>query len=371
MKSPSSTSLPAPHWSDRIPATYRSSLVLWFWSIAGMTLLVLMVGGITRLTQSGLSIVDWNPFMGVVPPLSEAGWQEAFDAYRQYPEYLELRRGMTLEEFKFIYFWEYLHRILARAIGVVFLIPFLYFAARGALSRPLAVRSMALFGLGAAQGVMGWLMVQSGLVDQPHVSHFRLAAHLSLAFVIFGFAVWMAREVGRRGRGERISHQARRRMLRGLGWVGGFFALQVVWGAFVAGLNAGLYHNTFPLMAGRLIPPQFLRLEPALLNFVQNPVSVQWMHRVLGTVVLVATAVLFFRLASWGADRGSRFLGGSLLTLMTGQYLLGILTLLLSVPVSLGVAHQALAMIILGVMVWWAHRLLRLPGPPPLDLMGR
>ncbi|MEX2527811.1 MAG: COX15/CtaA family protein [Gemmatimonadota bacterium] len=350
---------------------HRSPLALWFWSIAGMTLLVLMVGGITRLTQSGLSIVDWSPFMGVVPPLSEVGWQEAFDAYRRYPEYLELRRGMTLDEFKFIYFWEYLHRLLARAIGLVFLVPFLYFAARGALTRPLAVRSLALFGLGAAQGVMGWLMVQSGLVDQPHVSHFRLAAHLSLAFVIFGYAVWMAREMGRGGEGDGISHDTRSRMVRGLGWVGGLFALQVVWGAFVAGLKAGLYHNTFPLMAGRLIPPQFLRLEPALLNFVQNPVTVQWVHRVLGTIVLVATAVLFFRLASWGADRGSRILGGTLLVLMTGQYLLGIVTLLLSVPVSLGVAHQALAMIILGAMVWWAHRLARLSGPPPLDLKGK
>jgi heme a synthase len=160
-----------------------------------MTFAVLVIGGITRLTQSGLSMVDWQPIMGVIPPLTDAQWQETFDRYRQFPEYQVLRRGMSLDEFKFIFFWEYLHRMVARTIGLVFLVPFVFFWAKGWFTRPLAARALILFGLGAMQGVMGWFMVMSGLVDRPSVSHYRLAAHLSLAFIIFGYALWLARDL--------------------------------------------------------------------------------------------------------------------------------------------------------------------------------
>jgi heme a synthase len=191
----------------------------WFWSIAAMTLAVLIVGGITRLTQSGLSITDWQPLMGVVPPLNDAQWQEKFDLYRQYPEYQLLRRGMSLEEFKFIFFWEYLHRLVARTIGMVFLIPFIFFAVRGWMNRPLATRALILFGLGGAQGIMGWVMVQSGLSDTPSVSHYRLAAHLSLAFIIFGMAVWLARDLkAGAGPGAALPDETRRSLTRGVGW---------------------------------------------------------------------------------------------------------------------------------------------------------
>ncbi|NIP80987.1 MAG: heme A synthase, partial [Gemmatimonadetes bacterium] len=295
----------------------------------------LIVGGITRLTQSGLSIVDWDPFVGVIPPLTDADWQEVFDRYRQFPEYQQLRQGMTLDEFKVIFFWEYLHRLLARTIGLVFLVPFVFFWLRGYFNRPLALRAVALFGLGAAQGVMGWLMVASGLVDRPSVSHYRLAAHLSLAFLIFGFAVWLAAELRTPDRRAVLAEDARRLLGHGLAVVGALFALQVVWGAFVAGLKAGRYHNTFPLMEGRLVPPTLFWLDPAVLNFVQNPVAVQWVHRVLGTVLAAAVLAFFVRVARSVDDPGSRRLNAVFLGLTVAQYLLGVLTLVYFVPVSL------------------------------------
>jgi heme a synthase len=346
----------AADWRLEVPEGRRRWLRAWLWSIAGMTFVVLVVGGITRLTQSGLSIVDWQPILGVIPPLNEAQWQAAFDRYREFPEYQQLRRGMTLAEFQFIFFWEYLHRMVARGIGLVFLVPFVFFWLRGWLNRGIAVRGLVLFGLGAAQGFMGWLMVASGLVDQPSVSHYRLAAHLSLAFVIFGYAVWLARELRVDRDRVTLPEAGARLMRRGLAVVGGLLAVQVVWGAFVAGLKAGLYHNTFPLMEGRLIPPTLLFLDPAAVNFVQNPIAVQWTHRVLGTVLALATLVFFARVARAGVDRSFARLNLTFLVLMAVQYLLGVLTLLYFVPVALGVAHQAMAMVLFGVWVVWLHR---------------
>ena len=350
-------SSPSAHsdWRLAIPESRRRPIRRWFWSIAAVTLAVLIVGGITRLTRSGLSIVDWDPIIGVVPPLSEAQWEEAFAAYRQFPEYLQLRQGMTLREFKFIFFWEYLHRLLARAIGVVFLIPFVFFVVRGYVTRPVMIRGLLLFALGAMQGVLGWLMVASGLVDRPSVSHYRLAAHLSLAFLIFGGAVWLARDLAIPARRTDIGDATRRTLMRGLAAIGVLLGLQIVWGALVAGLKAGYYYNTFPLMAGEWIPPGLLMLEPAVMNVLDNPVAVQWAHRVLGTVLLLAGAVFWWSVRRSGADAASRRFNTALLVLLAAQYLLGVLTLLFIVPVSLGVAHQALAMVLFGVWLVWLH----------------
>jgi cytochrome c oxidase assembly protein subunit 15 len=262
---------------------------------------------------------------------------------------------MSLSEFQFIFFWEYLHRLLARAIGLVFLVPFLFFWVRGYFSRPLVGRALALFGLGAAQGVMGWLMVASGLVDRPSVSHFRLAAHLSLAFIIFGYAIWLARDLKLEATRPVISAGDRRLLSGGLAAVGVLFALQVVWGAFTAGLDAGLYHNTFPLMEGRLVPPTLFWLDPAVANFVHNPIAVQWMHRLLGTLLALAVVGLFLVVARQKTDRLTRRLNVAFATLIGAQYLLGVLTLLYFVPVTLGVIHQATAMVIFGVWVVWMH----------------
>jgi cytochrome c oxidase assembly protein subunit 15 len=346
---------PVADWRWQLPASRRRALRRWLWSIAAMTLLTLVIGGITRLTRSGLSIVDWSPIMGVVPPLTEAKWDEAFAAYRAFPEYRELRQGMTLAEFKFIFFWEYLHRLVARAIGLVFLVPFVVFAVRGYLTRPLRRRTLLLFALGAGQGLMGWFMVMSGLVDEPRVSHYRLAAHLSLAFVIFGYAVWLARELAVADSHVRIPAHNRSLMRSGLTWVGALLVLQIVWGAFVAGLKAGYYYNTFPLMAGRLVPPDFVRVQPVLLNLIENPSAVQWVHRVVGTMLLLATVALFVRVRRAPVDVLSQRLNVATSGLIASQYLIGVLTLLYYVPVWLGTLHQAMAMVIVGVWLVWLH----------------
>jgi cytochrome c oxidase assembly protein subunit 15 len=356
---PNAEAVPAADWRRAIPAPVRRRLRAWLWSIAAMTLAVLVIGGITRLTQSGLSIVDWRPLVGAVPPLTDAQWLETFDRYRQYPEYQQLRRGMTLAEFKVIFFWEYLHRLVARLIGVVFLVPFAAFWLAGRLPRPLLARALALFALGGLQGVMGWLMVRSGLVDRPSVSHVRLAAHLSLAFVIFGYAVWLARDLASGGAHPRVAAAARRLMARGLAVVGGLLAAQIVWGAFVAGLDAGLIFNTFPLMGGALVPPTWMALSPAMLNAVQNPATVQWAHRVLGTLLLAVSAAVWWRIRRASPDPLSRRLNAALALLVAGQYLLGVLTLVYVVPIPLAVTHQATAMVIAGVWVAWAHHVTR------------
>lgn len=339
----------------------RRLVAAWLWTGAALTFLILVVGGITRLTQSGLSIVDWRPLMGVIPPLNEAQWLETFERYRAYPEYRLLRRGMTLEEFQFIYFWEYLHRLLARLIGVVFLVPFLIFLARGYLDRPLVRRALFLFALGAMQGVAGWLMVKSGLVDRPHVSHYRLAVHLSIAFAIFGGCVWFALGL-RRARPVEMRAAARRGLLRGLSIVGALLALQIVWGAFVAGLKAGFVFNTFPLMAGALVPPQLLELEPLHRNLVESPIAVQWLHRLIGTVLAVATVVFFLRARALLTDREGRRLNVLFAAALLAQYGLGVLTLLLHVPVALGVMHQAMAMILFGIWLALLHHVTRDAG---------
>ena len=357
---------PAPtDWRLQLPEARRRHLRRWFSSIAVMTFIVLVVGGVTRLTQSGLSIVDWQPLVGVVPPLTSAEWEESFDRYRQFPQYRQLRPDMTLADFKFIFFWEYLHRVVARLIGLVFLVPFAAFWLAGYLNRPLAMRALALFALGGMQGVLGWLMVSSGLVDRPSVSHYRLAAHLSLAFVIFGASLWLARDLAPGTSRPAVTARARGVMRRALAILGVLLALQIVWGAFVAGLKAGFIYGTFPLMAGRLVPPDLLTLAPAPINFVQNLVTVQWVHRVLGTLLLVTAAILFVRVRGAGPDETSRRLNAALVSLIAAQYLLGILTLVTAVPISLGVMHQAAAMLIAGVWVVWLHHVRHLDVTKP------
>ena len=342
-------------WRQQLSEPRRRRLRWWFWSIAAMIFAVVVIGGITRLTHSGLSIVEWRPVMGVVPPLTGAQWTEAFDRYRQFPEYQVLRPRMTLAEFKYIFFWEYLHRLVARAIGAVFLIPFLLFWRAGYFSPPLALRAVALFALGAAQGAVGWLMVKSGLVDRPSVSHYRLALHLAVAVTIFGFSVWLARELAIRSPRGELRPGDRRTIRRWLAIVGALLASQIVWGAFVAGMKAGWLLGTFPLMGGRLVPPGWMALEPVLLNFVQNPATVQWVHRLLGTALLVAVISFVLRLGAIGTDRVLRRLGVALLQLVALQYMLGVLTLLYLVPVPLAVAHQGMALAIVAVWVISIH----------------
>ena len=355
---------PLEDWRLQLPECRRRAVRVWLWTIAAFTLLVLVIGGVTRLTHSGLSMVDWQPLIGVVPPLNEAQWEATFDRYRQFPEFQQLRRNMTLPEFKFIFFWEYLHRMAARSIGLILAVPFAIFWLRGYLNRPLALRLLALFALGAMQGLMGWLMVKSGLVDRPSVSHYRLAAHLTLAFVIFGYAIWLARDLAARPVRVTMERQVRRVLGWGLAASGALLAAQIVWGAFVAGLKAGLIFNTFPLMDGRVVPAHLFVLDGSTLAFLQNPVAVQWTHRLVGTVLLAFAGVFFVLVRRARPDSLSRRLNVAFAGLVAAQYALGVLTLLYVVPISLAVPHQALAMAIAGVWTAWVHHV-RAAGVTP------
>lgn len=363
---PARSGPPACDWRLDLTARQRARLRTWFWSIAAATLAVLVIGGITRLTRSGLSIVEWRPVTGAIPPMTEAQWLAEFAEYQRFPEYQQLRQGMTLGEFKVIFFWEYLHRLVARLIGVVFLIPLAFFWRAGYLIRPVAIRALGLLGLGLLQGVMGWLMVRSGLIDRPSVSHYRLAAHLLIALAIFGAAVWFARELASAQTSATPAAPLRRLVCRGLAVIGVLLGLQILWGALVAGLRAGLFHNGFPLMGGQLLPPAGFALTPAAVNFVANGATVQWMHRLLGTLLLLVAVVLFVRLRRRGPDLLTWRLNVALLTLIAFQYALGVATLMLRVPVWLGVSHQAVAAAIVGVWVVWLHH--AIDGGPPLRL---
>jgi cytochrome c oxidase assembly protein subunit 15 len=342
------------HWRSELSEAKRRHLRAWLWSGAGLTLLTLVIGGITRLTESGLSMVDWNPIVGVVPPLSHEEWEAAFARYREFPEFQKLRPGMTLAEFRFIFLWEYLHRLAARTIGLVFLIPMLWFWARGYLTPPLRRRLLVLFGLGALQGFMGWFRVMSGLVDDPRVSQYRLAAHLSIAITIFGYCIWLVRELitpppARLPSGSRAT---------GRPWVyalGALLALQILWGAFVAGLDAGFIYNTFPRMGGGWLPPNGLHLRPAIRNLTENPATVQWIHRVIGSLLLLTASVSLLATRAGRVDATSRRLALIFWMLVVTQYSLGVLTLTLHVPLPLGVSHQATALVIVGTWLVWLH----------------
>ncbi|MFO7544116.1 MAG: COX15/CtaA family protein [Trueperaceae bacterium] len=357
----------SPILAAHLPERRRRHLRIWLWSGAALTFAILVVGGITRLTQSGLSIVEWAPLVGVIPPLNEAQWEAAFAQYQRYPEYQQLRPDMTLAEYKTIFFWEYVHRLLARIIGVVFLVPFGLFWARGYLRSPLTKRLLVLFGLGALQGFMGWFMVASGLVDRPSVAHERLAAHLVLAFSIFAVCVWTAADLLPRPSRSRATKPSaadagRAGILRG--WLVAFgvlFGIQVVYGAFVAGLDAGFAFNTYPLMAGSWLPPAAWHLEPAIRNLIDNIATVQWIHRTLPVLLLVVSLVLVARSSRSG--QGSGFepndvgWAATLLALVLVQAALGIATLVLFVPTWLAVLHQAVALALFGAWLSWLHRL--------------
>ncbi|MDX1671104.1 MAG: COX15/CtaA family protein [Balneolaceae bacterium] len=331
-------------------------LRIWLWSGAGLIFIMLIVGGITRLTGSGLSMTDWNLLMGSIPPMNHEQWNSAFEEYKQFPEYQQLNTSMTLEEFKLIYFWEYLHRMIGRFIGLVFILPFGWFWYRGYLTRKRLKQLGILFALGALQGGMGWFMVKSGLVDQPYVSHYRLAAHLLLAFVLFAYCVWLALDFSVENpaaTGNPVRFVATGRWLVAIGIVA---LVQIIWGALVAGLNAGYIYNTFPLMNGDWIPANFMALQPWILNLVDNPGTVQWIHRVVGTLLAGMVFVFWIRLLIRNSDAQTFYLGLILLTVLLIQYLLGIFTVLLHVPVVIGVSHQAVAMLFTGVWVALYYR---------------
>ncbi|MDJ0840231.1 MAG: COX15/CtaA family protein [Acidobacteriota bacterium] len=332
----------------------RRAVTRWLYLVAFLILVMLTVGGLTRLTGSGLSMVDWRPLMGSIPPLSEADWQKVFDDYKQYPEYKLHNQDMDLSGFKFIFMMEYGHRMLGRFIGLVFFFPFAFFWSKGWLSPPMIRRCLLLFGLGGLQGVIGWYMVKSGLVDVPRVSQYRLTLHLVMAVLTFTLAVWYALDIsGPLPSGERKIAAA---MRKGAGWLMILVGAQIISGGFVAGLKAGYAFNTFPLMNDRLIPSGFFSIDPWYFNFFNNPATVQFIHRWFAMVVTVAVLVFVMQHFRNVATTRLKPLIIALPALLVVQVTLGISTLLLAVPVSLASAHQVVAVLLWGVLIALRHR---------------
>lgn len=352
-------------------------VAIWLLVCCAMIFAMVVIGGITRLTWSGLSITEWRPVMGAIPPLSTADWQAEFAKYQQTAQYRLLNTGMSLGEFQTIFLWEYVHRLWGRLIGFVYLVPFLYFLIRRRIPRRLAWPLTGIFALGAVQGAVGWWMVKSGLADRIEVSQYRLTLHLALALVIYGATLWTAlgllaptptllrlrgRELARAGDPASLPPPQ-----AGEGWGGGWrraseavlvlISLTIIAGGFVAGLNAGLTYNTFPLMDGRFVPAGYGQLAPFTRNWFENVAAVQFDHRLLAetTVVVVIMLWLIGRRAAW--PRGPRLALHALLGAALLQVSLGISTLLLVVPVPLAAAHQAGAVLLLTAGIVFRHRL--------------
>ncbi len=316
----------------------------WLMVVALLIFCMVIVGGATRLTDSGLSITEWQPLLGAIPPFTEAQWLEAFEKYRQIPEYQLVNKGMSLEAFKFIYWWEWSHRFLGRFIGLVFFLPLVYFAATGGLSLKSAFRCLLLLVLGGLQGALGWYMVSSGLVDRVDVSQYRLAAHLTLAAAIFGATLWVAYGLDR----DRLAPDD------GRDWTAvaivALVLLQVAAGGFVAGLDAGLGYNTWPLMDGQIVPEGLFSGQPWWRNIFENAMTVQFNHRLLAYVIAVFIAGYAYVVQSRSAS--------VMLAAVVLQVALGIWTLLWQVPLWLGLAHQGGAMLLLAAVLWNLHSVL-------------
>lgn len=342
------------------------SLKRWLDLICLWILLIIIVGGLTRLTQSGLSIVEWEPITGVIPPLNESEWQETFAKYKAFPEYQKLNQSMTLSEFKFIFFWEYLHRILARSLGVIFFIPWLYFVLRKRINLKLSLKLCFGVLLGALQALLGWYMVKSGLVDRPSVSHFRLAAHFSLALITLCYYLWIRFSLSPSLNSEKNKStffvERKHKIFSSF-----FFALltiQLIYGAFLAGLDGGIYFNTFPKMANTWFPKDNLILEPYLSNFINSVAGIQFIHRYLGKLIFVLSIFLFviFR-------KKSKYLATTTFLIFIAclwQFILGIATLLSTAPLYLASLHQFSAVILLCfslALIYQLKNLRSLPNP--------
>jgi heme a synthase len=314
---------------------------------------MVVVGGATRLTRSGLSIVEWQPIAGAIPPLNQADWQEAFAKYRATPEYQKINRGMSLDAFKGIFWWEYFHRLLGRVIGIVFLLPLLYFALTKRIERKLVPKLAGLFLLGALQGALGWYMVRSGLVDNPRVSHYRLTAHLGLAVLIYALMLWTALGLLR----PRAAPPATARPHRYALTLTSVIYLMILSGGLVAGMRAGYAYNTFPLMDGRWVPADIFALEPWYMNFLTNMATVQFDHRLIAWLLAFSVPALWFYARKFALPPRAKLALNLLLAALAMQITLGISTLLLVVPVGLGVAHQAGALLLLSAALLATHEL--------------
>ena len=341
-------------------------IAFWLITLAVLIYIMVILGGVTRLTGSGLSIVEWDPIMGVIPPLNDAEWQATFEKYKAFPEYQKINRGMDLDGFKQIFIYEYAHRLLGRTIGLVFLVPFLFFYFNKRIKPGLLPRLLIMFVLGGLQGLLGWFMVKSGLVDRPNVSQYRLAAHFGTALLIYGYILWTA--WGLLYPTPRNSWVPGVKRLRGqLRWLTIIVVLMVISGAFVAGTHAGAVFKTFPDMNGHFIPPGIFSMSPLYLNFFENPTTIQFTHRLIAYFIIGFVIFIWLRSRHYTLTGTTRTALNFMLLFMILQVTLGILTLL-SVPsepvragilVPLGAAHQGGALLLLTIVLFINHELRR------------
>ncbi len=333
----------------------KVAVAAWLLACCALVFAMVVVGGVTRLTHSGLSIVEWQPILGTLPPVNAAEWQETFAKYQLTPEYQKVNQGMSLDAFKSIFWWEYFHRLLGRMIGAVFLLPLLWFWWRGSIDRPLAAKLAGIFVLGGLQGAMGWYMVMSGLVDDPRVSQFRLTAHLSIALAIYAAMLWTAMGLFYPGAGTATAGQA---PLRRFAWIiTAVVAYMAVSGGFVAGIHAGFAYNTFPLMNGHLVPPEVFMLEPWYLNFFNNMATVQFDHRLGAWLLAVLVPWFWLKARREALTPRARLTCNLLAGMLALQLALGIATLLLAVPIPLAAAHQGGAVLLITAALLLNHAL--------------
>ena len=339
--------------SPAAAARNRKAIAIWLLVLCGMVFVTLIIGGITRLTHSGLSMVEWRPVTGWLPPLSEAAWQDAFAKYREFPEYRSFNTGMTLAEFKEIFWLEFVHRLWGRLIGLVFLVPFLLFVWRKMVDVRLVTKLLIAFILGGLQGVLGWYMVQSGLVDRPDVSQYRLTAHLGAALVIYAYLLWLALAL-------LFPEAPKTAPPRSLGFAAGVLALAcltILSGGFVAGLDAGFAYNTFPLMDGQFVPEGTFEMDPWYRSLFEDIATVQFDHRCLAMATLLAVVVFWFWLQNLDLAPRARLAANGLLTIALIQVMLGIATLMFVVPVPLAALHQAGAVGVFSFALWMVFEL--------------
>lgn len=329
------------------------------WLLSGCILLFIMVivGGITRLTDSGLSMTDWHLVTDTFPPLTHEKWVEAFEDYKLYPEYqkINIHNDFTLDDYQFIYFWEWFHRFIGRIIGLVFVIPFVYFLIKKRLSASTIKKCVVLLFMGGFQGFLGWFMVKSGLIDNPDVSHYRLALHLTFAFITFAYTFWVALDLIYPDYKIAVSKQLR--TIARVALV--VLIIQIIYGGFVAGLNAGLIHNHWPLMSdGQFMHDSiFLEESTTLLRFTEGKSGIQFVHRSVAYLVVGLIVLLWYRSRKFILDTAARNGINTLVTLVFIQFILGVFTLLYAVPLWLGLIHQVTAFLLLGAMTFTLHRL--------------
>jgi cytochrome c oxidase assembly protein subunit 15 len=341
----------------------HKAIATWLLACCAVIFGMIILGGVTRLTGSGLSMVEWAPIMGILPPLNQTEWQETFLLYQQFPEYLIKNFHMTLDDFKSIFWFEYGHRLLGRSIGMIFLFPFLYFLVRGKIEKSLTPKLITMFILGGLQGLMGWYMVKSGLVNDPHVSQYRLTAHLGLAVVIYAYMFWVALGLLYPKTNDTSASSDTKNSNNGIGHLSliitSIIIITILSGGFVAGTHAGFAFNTFPLMNGKLIPDGLFEQTPLWRNFFENIVTVQFDHRVLATILFTIIPVFWFKAGKIELQSLARTGTHLLLAALILQITLGISTLLLVVPVALAAAHQAGAIVLLTAALFVSQQLHR------------